>query len=120
MSAIDSELAIDDEDQDLGSKVSPITNGSHFADIKRRMRGTKTPPQISETPGGSVDPTLRGRRKVKWTNKEDATRSNLYLGTKKNSSQQPLDSPTVATLTTTEERGTDQPTHSGQPEAWIQ
>ena len=55
MSTIDSENAIDDEDQ-----ASPITHGTHFADMKRRMSGTKTPPslpQISETPGGSGGPT---------------------------------------------------------------
>jgi dual specificity phosphatase 12 len=55
MSTIDSEHAIDDEDQ-----ASPITHGTHFADMKRRMSGTKTPPslpQISETPGGSGGPT---------------------------------------------------------------
>ncbi|KAF8708903.1 hypothetical protein AX14_013529 [Amanita brunnescens Koide BX004] len=52
MSAIDSENAIDDEDQDQGLRA-PIMS---FADMKRRMSGTKTPPslpQISETPGSS-------------------------------------------------------------------
>ena len=55
MSTIDSENAIDDEDQ-----ASPIVNGTHFVDMKRRMSGTKTPPslpQISETPGGAEGPT---------------------------------------------------------------
>ena len=80
MSAIESEHAIDDEDQDPGSRISPITSGSHFADIKRRLSGTKTPPslpQISETPGGSADPmeTEDGEgEKQSGPAKEDATR----------------------------------------------
>ncbi|KAF8635395.1 hypothetical protein AX15_000395 [Amanita polypyramis BW_CC] len=53
MSSMDSEHAIDDDDPDhgaAGSRISPIANGSHFGDMRRRMSGTKTPPmpQISE------------------------------------------------------------------------
>ena len=88
MSAIDSEHAIDDEDQDAGSRMSPIANGLHFADIKRRMSGTKTPPslpQISETPGGSADPTeAEGKEgeEESGQEKEDATRSVPRLKTR--------------------------------------
>ena len=85
MSTIDSENAIDDEDQ-----ASPITHGTHFADMKRRMSGTKTPPslpQISETPGGSEGPTEaedgeQGAQQIGEAKDHDAFRSLPRLKTR--------------------------------------
>ena len=104
--------------------MSPITNGLHFADIKRRMSSTKTPPslpQISETPGGSAEPTeAEGEEESERETSSQSCGIGYSTILKSQTCCAQVTHRRDTARGTTEERGADQPTYSGQPEVfWL-